>query len=66
MGSKVLALLDADDPAPIIDQVQLWFDEWEQTLSRFRLDSELSRLNAEAGVTCQVSPTLWAVLQTSF
>ncbi len=49
MGSKVVALLDAGDPAPMIDQVQLWFEEWEQSLSRFRLDSELCRLNAEAG-----------------
>jgi thiamine biosynthesis lipoprotein len=37
-------------------------EAWEQCLSRFRWDSELSRLNREAGRWTPVSTTLWAVL----
>jgi thiamine biosynthesis lipoprotein len=65
MGSKILAVLDADEPAPLFDDVPAWFEEWEQILSRFRLDSELSRLNATAGVAQEVSDCLWQVLQVA-
>jgi thiamine biosynthesis lipoprotein len=62
MGSKMLAMLDADQPPPILADVPAWFGEWERTLSRFRLDSELTILNADAGVPRVVSKTLWDVL----
>jgi thiamine biosynthesis lipoprotein len=41
------------------------FDEWERTLSRFRPESDLSRLNASAGLRVTVSPLLLAVLLRS-
>jgi FAD:protein FMN transferase len=65
MGSKILAILDADEPVPLFDDVAAWFEEWEQVLSRFRLDSELSRLNARAGENQAVSECIWQVLQVA-
>lgn len=38
------------------------FDKWERTLSRFRPESELSRLNASAGLRVAVSPLLLTTL----
>lgn len=65
MGSKVIAVLDGEDVAPVLEDVPAWFENWEQTLSRFRLDSELSRLNASAGRRVEVSTTLWSVYQAA-
>ena len=61
MGSKILAIVDQDYPAPNLQNVPAWFEEWEQILSRFRIDSELSRLNARAGLPLDVSSELWEV-----
>lgn len=67
MGTNMLACLDADsDQVPgILAQVPGWFEGWEQTLSRFRLDSELSRLNRLVGHPVPVSDALWQVFQAS-
>lgn len=65
MGSKMLAILDLEQPAPTLNDVPLWFEEWEQALSRFRIDSELTRLNAAAGSPISVSETLWDVLRAA-
>ncbi len=65
MGSKVLAILDIEPPEPHLEHVPAWFEEWEQTLSRFRLDSELSRLNANPGTEQALSQTMWDVLQVA-
>lgn len=67
MGCQMLAVLDlpAEDPSAELDQVPGWFEGWEQSLSRFRETSELSRLNASAGRPVAVSETLWDVLQTA-
>ena len=62
MGSRVLAILDSDEPQPILHQVPDWFEEWERALSRFRIDSEVSRLNANRGLPRAVSQTFWEVL----
>ena len=43
-------------------KIQDTFSEIERTLSRFRPDSELSALNASAGLTFKVSPTLFEVV----
>ncbi len=43
-------------------QVRAFIHTIEAQLSRFRQESELSRLNARAGQTVQVSPLLWDVL----
>ena len=48
----------------MLEQVPEWFETWEQSLSRFRADSELTMLNnsAGSGTYFQTSPILWAVL----
>ncbi len=67
MGCRMLAMLESSRPeAPeMLAQVPNWFEEWEQSLSRFRLDSELNHLNASAGWPVQVSQTLWDVFRTA-
>ena len=47
MGSEMLAAVRSDRPevAALLEDVPRWFAEWEETLSRFRHESELSRLN---------------------
>lgn len=65
MGCQMMAALDCDAPgaADYLDRVPLWFEEWEQCLSRFREDSELTRLNARPGEWVRVSETLWQVVR---
>ncbi|MHB8776757.1 MAG: FAD:protein FMN transferase [Anaerolineales bacterium] len=65
MGSEMLAILegDSDSPPSILDKVPGWFEDWEQTLSRFRINSELSRLNRTFDQPVEVSETLWDVFQ---
>ncbi len=46
-----------------LQQVPTWFETWEQTFSRFREDSELSRLNRSAGSPVTVSVDFWDVFQ---
>jgi thiamine biosynthesis lipoprotein len=67
MGCRMIAMLDSSLPnAPqLLQQVPVWFEDWEQALSRFRTDSELNRLNASAGWPIQVSETLWDVFQAA-
>ncbi len=67
MGCQMAALLDSENIQAIraIEQVPGWFEEWEQALSRFRPDSELSQLNAADGTPLKTSPTLWSVLQAA-
>src|ERR1700690_1205533 len=67
MGSAMLAVIDsieAESPDDL-KSVCLWFEELEQTLSRFRLDSELCQLNIHAGSEIKVSQILWDVFQES-
>jgi FAD:protein FMN transferase len=65
MGGEMLAILENEmDSSPsILDEVPGWFEGWEQTLSRFRSDSELSRLNQTFDQPVEVSDTLWDVFQ---
>src|SRR5512146_3106299 len=67
MGCAMAAFLDTDGPraAAVIQEVPGWFEEWEQALSRFRPDSELSRLNASGGAAFPASSILWEVIQAS-
>jgi thiamine biosynthesis lipoprotein len=68
MGCQMTALVDADTPEAIaaLAQVPAWFEGWEQSLSRFRADSELNQLNARPGLDTPVSPVLWEVLALAF
>ncbi|CAG0932741.1 FAD:protein FMN transferase [Thermoflexales bacterium] len=63
MGCHMTAVLDADQGTASVDTVPIWFEAWEQALSRFRGDSELNQLNQRAGQWVCVSPTLWDVIQ---
>lgn len=65
MGGEMLVILEGetDSPPSILEEVPCWFEEWEQTLSRFRADSELSRLNQTFDKPVKVSNTLWDVFQ---
>lgn len=65
MGCQMLAVLDRESPeaARHLAQVPDWFEAWEQSLSRFRADSELSRLNRRAGKAVPVSQVLWDVIE---
>ncbi len=67
MGCHMAAVVDSDAPeaAEALRNVPVWFEVWEQCLSRFRPSSELSRLNARAGEWVEVSDTLWAVLNAA-
>ena len=67
MGTEMLICVDnGSDHSPIeLAEVPLWFEEWEQTLSRFRLDSELSQLNRAGNQPIAVSETLWQVFQSA-
>lgn len=64
MGCQMQALLEADGAAAetAVAQTPGWFEDWEQHLSRFRPDSELSRLNDSHGQPVAVSAVLWNVL----
>ncbi|MDQ7030203.1 MAG: FAD:protein FMN transferase [Ardenticatenia bacterium] len=66
MGCQMEARLDSDVPGAqmLLAWIPVWFEVWESILSRFRDDSELSRLNAQAGRgPVKVSTVLWEVLR---
>lgn len=67
MGSTMLALVDSQPAAaPVaLEAVPDWFASWEQHLSRFRDDSELSRLNRAPGAWTPVSEVLWDVVDAA-
>lgn len=63
MGSRINAIWDSPAPPPTDWHIlPATFEEWEQCMSRFRPDSELSRLNRNGGQTTSVSTTLAEVL----
>ncbi len=67
MGCLVIAMLDSSSPkaSEILSEVSIWFDGWEQTLSRFKTDSELTKLNMQAGWPYSVSQVTWDVFQAA-
>jgi FAD:protein FMN transferase len=65
MGSEMLAVLESSVLSQTLPAVTLWFEEWEQVLSRFRYDSELTRLNQTHDRPVRVSDVLWDVFQTA-
>jgi thiamine biosynthesis lipoprotein len=65
MGCEMLAAVDGETRPSILSSVPEWFEEWEQSLSRFRYDSELTRLNQIHEQPVHVSETLWDSLQTA-
>ncbi len=67
MGSQVRVILDTPDPAAVetLNEIPGWFEIWEQHLSRFRTDSELSLVNLSAGKQCQVSEIFASVMDAA-
>ena len=67
LGTDILVCVDNGvDQAPVaLEEVPRWFADWEQTLSRFRADSELSRLNQMFDQPVCVSDVLWDVFQSA-
>lgn len=65
MGGDMVVLLEDGSVSPpsILGEVPNWFEGWEQSLSRFRRDSELSYLNRTFDQPVRVSDTLWDVFQ---
>jgi thiamine biosynthesis lipoprotein len=65
MGSHMSVWIETDDlktATSAFDRVEALFAGYEQSLSRFRPDSDLSQLNAATGQWAVVSDLLWDVL----
>ena len=64
MNCHMLAVVDGDiaEAGAVLAAVPAWFEQWEQCFSRFRPDSELSRLNRNAGSWVNVSTDLFSVI----
>jgi thiamine biosynthesis lipoprotein len=58
MGTEISVLAPLERIEPAEKAVRALFDEWESALSRFRPESELTRLNARAGRPIAVSSLL--------
>jgi thiamine biosynthesis lipoprotein len=65
MGTTISLLLPEDQAEQGLRIVRSLFNEWEQTLSRFLPESELSQLNQRPGVPVPVSDLLYDVLATA-
>lgn len=65
MGCEMLAIVDSESTPALLARVPEWFEEWEQVLSRFRYDSELTRLNQIHERPVSVSNILWNVFRTA-
>ncbi len=67
MGTDMLVCVDNGSDTPPIELAHVpgWFEEWEQVLSRFRADSELTRLNRVSDQLFPVSETLWNVFKSA-
>lgn len=65
MGTGISLLLPASQGEEGLDIVRSLFAEWEQSLSRFIPESELSKLNEQPGKPVPVSDLLYHVLATA-
>src|SRR5579884_3174122 len=62
MGTTITLIVPEQHLARGVIIVQSLFTEWEQTLSRFRPESELSQLHNNSGRTVIVDPLLFHLL----
>ncbi|HCS40676.1 MAG TPA: FAD:protein FMN transferase [Anaerolineaceae bacterium] len=64
MGSKILIAMDTDDLCLMDEALKArdWFEDWEESFSRFRLTSELSQFNRHAGTRQKVSEPFFEVV----
>ncbi len=65
MGCSMIGIVDAEGADADLQALPAQFEQWEQALSRFRLDSELCDLNRRAGSTVAVSQILWNVFDAA-
>jgi thiamine biosynthesis lipoprotein len=65
MGCEMLGAVDRESASDALSHVPEWFEEWEHSLSRFRYDSELTRLNQTHEQPVRVSDILWDVFQSA-
>jgi len=65
MGTTISMLLPESQAETGAQIVRALFSEWEQALSRFIPESELSQLNQQAGTPVAVSDLLYDVLATA-
>jgi len=65
MGCKMLAVVDRESTPSLLSKAPEWFEEWEQALSRFRYDSELTRFNQVHESPMRVSETFWQVFDAA-
>jgi thiamine biosynthesis lipoprotein len=65
MGCEMLAVMESNTVSQTLPCVTQWFEEWEQVLSRFRYDSELTRLNQTCEHPVKVSQALWEVFKVA-
>jgi FAD:protein FMN transferase len=65
MGTTISMLLPESQAEMGLEIVRALFSEWEQTLSRFLPESELSQLNQQAGTPVAISDLLYDVLATT-
>ncbi len=65
MGCQILVAVDSPNHSEDLIEVPAWFDEWEAAFSRFRIDSELSRVNRANGVPTHVSQDFAEVFETA-
>jgi thiamine biosynthesis lipoprotein len=65
MGCEMLAVMDGEWMPSLLARVPDWFEEWEQVLSRFRYNSELTQLNQIHERPVPVSDILWEVFQAA-
>ena len=65
MGTTISMLLPENQVEVGAEIVRTLFSEWEQALSRFLPESELSQLNQHAGTPVAVSNLLYDVLATA-
>lgn len=65
MGTTVAVIVERDRLDEAEQAVRQLFEEWEAALSRFRPESELSRLNARAGSPTPASPLVRRVLRAA-
>ena len=65
MGTTIFMAVPAEYVATGAERAAHLFADWEQCLSRFLPESELSQLNRAAGTPVAVSDLMWRVLTTA-
>ena len=65
MGSQIFVAVESPLPPTELNNVSNWFEEWEESLSRFRPNSELSKVNRVASMPTEVSQTFADVFETA-